>query len=106
MAGAWSFVSFSIESTTPDRLTDILFANGLMQVPVVISILARYKENVEHKNIAASVREPSGDDAHTGVTSSFNSRVIITSVAPPRVTIDDVETTRSPESFTAWIDNP
>lgn len=45
MAGAWSFVSFSIESTTPDRLTDILFANGLMQVPVVISILARYKEN-------------------------------------------------------------
>ncbi|OPB43308.1 hypothetical protein A0O28_0104990 [Trichoderma guizhouense] len=163
MAGLWSVVSFSIETTTPDRSTDTLFANGLMQVPVVISILARYEENgippihcegwdiatdanefdhvmlgrvseaesptagtakvggvsdgqniifwvstleVEHKNIAASIREPSGDDAHTGVASKFNSRVIITSVAPPRVTIDDVETTRSPESLEAWIDNP
>lgn len=36
----WTLVAFKVETTTPDGRTDTLYANGRMQVPVIVSIKA------------------------------------------------------------------
>ncbi|KAJ5729087.1 uncharacterized protein N7483_003595 [Penicillium malachiteum] len=36
----WEVVSFAVQTTTSDRVTDRLFANGNMQVPVIVTIRA------------------------------------------------------------------
>ena len=36
----WEPISFAVQTTTSDRVTDRLFANGNMQVPVIVTIRA------------------------------------------------------------------
>ncbi|GKZ33300.1 hypothetical protein AbraIFM66950_003143, partial [Aspergillus brasiliensis] len=40
MSGAWEVTSFAVQTSTANQKTDTLYANGRMQVPVIISVKA------------------------------------------------------------------
>ncbi|QMW32390.1 hypothetical protein F9C07_2284604 [Aspergillus flavus] len=167
---AWEVVTFTVHTNTSNGITDALYANGQMQVPVIVGIKAvdqnyspytlteaelkritlvdyyntateikgnwyySTEENefahslptsrdpgqpirqegpqyitfwvsttkVENKNIAARITQTTDNKVITTNSSSFNSRVTLTSREPIRYTTDDVNLVRENTSSGKW----
>ncbi|KAL7911628.1 hypothetical protein GGI35DRAFT_477338 [Trichoderma velutinum] len=57
MSVQWEVTKLTIETSTPDHVTDTLFANGSMQVPVIVSIRAEDPETRETFTLSQSQLE-------------------------------------------------
>lgn len=48
----WEVSSLKLETNTSDPSSDFLFTNGLMQVPVIVSIKAIKKQDASHHTLS------------------------------------------------------
>ncbi|OJZ79987.1 hypothetical protein ASPFODRAFT_38467 [Aspergillus luchuensis CBS 106.47] len=134
-SASWEVSSLEVQTSTPDAVDDVLYANGNMQVPVIIAIKAidpgsgasyeltdsdldtiklidyddpRYwvtTTKVENKRIGASIEQPNSRVVNTA-GAPYDSKVTLTGLAPVRYTLDDLNLNKdNTVSGTLNVDN-